>query len=160
MTKTTHIMLGLGSALVCNAFIPTAILGALAPDLDCTWAFKKDSRTGKSVNRRLPPYLRHRGFTHHLLLWSALLLVATFCIPHHLTHELMFGYAIGGLSHLAGDMVNPSGIPYWRTRDRLALKWLKTNSVMEGLFVAVVMAVAYYFTPANVMDLQMMKIGL
>ena len=90
-----------------------ATISGLAPDLDTPKS---------SIGKRLPfishplgMIVGHRGLTHSLL-------AATLCVfgivwgigvqqSQPLYHLLLLPFLIGYLSHLIGDMMNPSGVP-------------------------------------------------
>ncbi len=119
MKKISHITLGLLTGIAFNLPISTSVLGSLAPDLDIKWT--------KSNNSLL---FSHRGITHHILLALFLLLIALI-----IDNKWFTGFTAGYISHLFGDFLTKSGIPYWMHKDRIALKLFATGDKIEFFFV-------------------------
>ena len=121
MKKISHISLGILSAVLFNTPITTSILGSLAPDLDVKWS-------KPNVNRGLLG--SHRGITHHLIV-AFFLLFSLFFIKN-IWYK---GFVIGYISHLFGDLLTMTGIPYRKHKDRISLKLFKTGDLFEYVFL-------------------------
>lgn len=119
MKKNSHILLGMLTALTFNVPLTACVIGSLSPDIDVKWTKNQSSLLSA-----------HRGITHHLI-------VALFLIffSFVLENEWIKGFIYGYLSHLFGDLMTKTGIPYWKHKDRLALKIFKTGSIEEYIFV-------------------------
>jgi inner membrane protein len=111
--------------------LAAATLGSLLPDIDHpnSWAGRKL----KLVSVPLSLLVGHRGVTHSLLaVVAGLALLGTMGVGF-VAAPLVVGY----LSHLAADMVTPSGVPLlWPNRRRFALPLCTTGGVVEILLVA------------------------
>lgn len=69
-------------------------------------------------------FTEHRSFTHSSL--GAVLFTAGFYMTFKWN---CLGFAIGYIAHLVADMLTITGIePAYPRRDRIALKWISTNS--------------------------------
>lgn len=125
MKGTTH----LASGLVLAAMAPTQtlavsaglVVGSLLPDIDT-----KSSLLGRHVPI-LPKLLKHRGFTHSLILPLVLFLFDP-------TRAL----SVGMLAHLLLDAFNPDGIPIlWPCKKRFSIpfvnKVMKSGGFVDGL---------------------------
>lgn len=102
-----------GGILADASLVLAGAVGALLPDLD-----HPKSTAGSMlpfVSVPLSAAFGHRGATHSLLatgLCLALGLAAAQAVPSvHSLPVLALGLAIGWLSHLAADMLNPAGVP-------------------------------------------------
>lgn len=95
MTWISHTTIATALALPFNpAAIPAAVAGSTAPD----WL--------ENIIRPFYP-VEHRKETHYLVLWL-LLLLCSFLID---INNMLFWFALGGLSHIAADSLTISGIP-------------------------------------------------
>jgi hypothetical protein len=73
-------------------------------------------------------FVKHRGWSHNVLLWGALGLIAYFAFPPHRT--LVTAAIMGLASHFLCDCLTMSGTPIWKNRV-LKLKLLVTGAVAE-----------------------------
>lgn len=97
--------------LWCACAFVAGISGGTAPDwLEVAWWSRR---------RRL--WITHRTLTHWGIGWIALLCGAYWLMPRHAYAAAPFGFAVGGLMHLACDTPNPHGVP-WVLR-RFSLNW-------------------------------------
>ena len=110
-----------------------AILGALAPDID-----HPKSTLGqmvKPLSTAISNIFGHRGVTH-----SALAIAGCLWVLHeHAAYQhLLIPFIVGYLTHLAGDLLTPAGLPLlWpiKRRRNFALPVLKTGGFSEQLAV-------------------------
>ncbi len=110
-----------------------AVLGALAPDVD-----HPKSTLGQLVrplSLMVSLVFGHRGITHSTLaIVACLWVLVEYSNYSHLTLPFLVGY----LTHLAGDILTPAGLPLlWpiRRRRNFALPILKTGGFSEQLAV-------------------------
>lgn len=122
-----------GDPLVSGA----VVVGSLLPDID---------HPGSKLGRRVPiishiMYLfGHRGITHSLLFVLILALLGEFVSP------VFYGLAIGSAVHIAGDMLTPSGVPFfWPHKRRYSLLGFRTGGIVDHLIgtLAIVLAVVF-----------------
>lgn len=101
-----------------------AKLGSTAPDwLEIAWWSRK---------KRL--WLPHRSLTHWGVAWAALLYFAATQVSAATPWaSLLFGFAVGGLTHLLADWPNPLGVPWLYRRHSLGL-W---KSGAKDLFIVI-----------------------
>lgn len=122
------------------------ILGARAPDyLEI-----------RVKNRTLIP---HRGITHHLLIWLALLAyfagsISLFPMGDIPTlnkdfSSVLFGFSLGGLLHLLLDIPNPMGVPFARLKDRFTLNLWKSGEFELPLHVMAIVGLILFFLPST-----------
>ncbi len=120
--------IGLGAAIEPLA-IPAAVLGATAPD----WLEWVLSLGGRPV--------KHRTVTHVTIYWIfAVILLLILPKDGFLLH--LFGFAVGGLSHVLADACTVSGVPFfpWSTRRfHLFGGRLRTGQPAEVIFSALVL---------------------
>lgn len=65
----------------------------------------------------------HRTVTHWLLPWLGLVgLSAVWLSDAPLLSALLFGFSVGGLSHVIGDAGTPSGVPVWHPAKRHSMQ--------------------------------------
>ncbi|MGP9768274.1 metal-dependent hydrolase [Halomonas sp. AOP13-D3-9] len=65
----------------------------------------------------------HRTVTHWLLPWLGLAGVSAASLPDApLLAALLFGFSVGGLSHVIGDAGTPSGVPVWHPAKRHSMR--------------------------------------
>ena len=156
MTKTTHIAIGLHTALLGDFFFLPTLLGATLPDCDIAWAYH---RTGRGFKPRpgLPKWLAHRGFTHHFLIYAAIFVIADFM--HPFWRMTLQGFAFGALSHIIADMLTPGGIPIWSFKQKFSLHLFKTRSNGEYFFLAA-LTIALFFVPKQLYHNQFILLEL
>ncbi len=125
-----HIAIGIGiGAAIQPLAIPAAVLGATAPD----WLEWVLSLGGRPV--------KHRTVTHVTIYWIfAVILLLILPKDGFLLH--LFGFAVGGLSHVLADACTVSGVPFfpWSTRRfHLFGGRLRTGQPAEVIFSALVL---------------------
>jgi inner membrane protein len=105
--------------------------GALLPDIDHpkSWV----GRRVRVISHPLAALIGHRGFTHSILAVIACgLLLRWRGLGHAVVDPLVAGY----LSHLAADLLTPSGLQLaWPLRRRVAIPLCKTGSPGELVIV-------------------------
>jgi inner membrane protein len=125
-----------------NVPVVFAMVGAVLPDIDIKWAGMYKGNTLLTS---------HRGITHHVIV-GVIGLLSIFLIPlfFHLPTLIMDfykGLIVGYISHLFADTMTKSGIPYWKHKDRIAVKLFRTKSFGEYVFVfALLVATVFYST--------------
>jgi hypothetical protein len=87
-------------------------------------------------------FLKHRGWSHNVLLWGALSLMAYFAFPPH--RPLVTAAIIGVASHFLCDGLTMSGIPIWKNK-ALTLKLFVTGSVAEYIIAYGTLAAAFCY---------------
>lgn len=127
--------------------VAAACAGAVLPDvLDQRMAGLAPTRRGRQKVFNAV----HRGTTHWFGWWLALC-VAALCVPPHALGELggqaLLGLGFGGLSHVALDMLTPSGVPLtpFSRRHKVSLRLCSTGSIGEYCFLACVAGVSWLF---------------
>lgn len=133
MIGKTHALTGACAALALNATgvgVVLATFGAVLPDIDCA-----TSIVGKHA-KTLATILPHRGPTHSLLF-----LFLSLCINPWL--------ALGVLTHIVLDMINPRGLLlFWpfKTKVKFPLgKAAPTGGKFELILQIVLIAISVYF---------------
>jgi inner membrane protein len=97
MTWLSHTSIATAIALpISPAYIPVIVLGSTAPD----WL--------EYVLNALGINVEHRKETHYLTSWLILIFIALFID----FNNMLFWFAIGGLSHVVEDSLTVSGIPF------------------------------------------------
>ena len=118
MKKISHQIIGLTTAYVLGLPLFPALVSSVLPDIDTKWMHGNKLLTA------------HRGITHHVLLGTAIILIALF-----LQNKIITSFAVGYTSHLFADALTISGIPYWTNKDRISLRLFKTGSAGEAFFL-------------------------
>ncbi len=123
-----------------GVFLLASGIGALIPDIDIKGsAISKAGGLMKAISSLVSRTTKHRGFTHTILfivLFSVLpgvLWVAG--VPHG--ESMTAGAALGMLSHLVLDTLNPTGIMwlYPFTKKKYHVARIKTGSGGETAFL-------------------------
>ena len=136
MKWVTHQAGALAAALWFKAdasLVAGLICGAVLPDL----IEHVVSRGNKSMFQRI-----HRGFLHWFGLY-ALILAAALVLPLQSgERDLAVGAALGAISHLILDGLNPSGVPLlpFSRKPRLGADLVATGSLGEYCLLAVLLA--------------------
>jgi inner membrane protein len=126
--------------LLFNVPVVFAMIGSVLPDIDIKWAGMYKGNTLLTS---------HRGITHHVIV-GAIGMLSIFLIPlfFHVPSLIMDfykGFVVGYISHLFADTMTKSGIPYWKHKDRIAVKLFRTRSFGEYAFVfALLVATVFY----------------
>lgn len=107
--------------------------GSYMPDIDI-----HRSRLGQQ-HKFISKHLTHRGITHTLLfplvLTVVMLMTAAAKIP--VLPDLIFGYTVGWVAHIAADLCNRKGVPlFWPFyKKRVHIATFLTGSWQEGAFI-------------------------
>lgn len=121
-----------------SAATAIAGIGALLPDID-----HPQSAVGRRIQFLSVPLAKvfgHRGVTHSLLAVAGVL----FALLHWSGYGpgIIGPLCVGYLSHLAGDMLTPSGVPLlWPLRRTFSMNMFRTGSPVETLMVSAFTAV-------------------
>lgn len=147
MTWPTH---QVGAALAALALdlpplaIASACLGAVLPDL----ADQKISAlaTGKRMRQKVFNRI-HRGNSHWFGWWIMLfMLPLAFPMPAF-ARDLLAGFALGGLAHVAMDMLTPRGVPllpFGPVRN-VAIPVCSTGKAGEYVFMAILLLLGIFY---------------
>lgn len=116
--------------------IGSAFIGGILPDII------DQSRAKLGKNRQAQQRIfnaTHRGASHWFG-WWLLLLLACAALPQTLLREVAAGFALGGLSHIALDMLTVRGVPLapFTRKGSISLRFCKTGSWKEYIFLAAV----------------------
>lgn len=113
--------------------ILAAPMGSYMPDIDL-----HRSKMG-SRHKWISKMLTHRGITHTLLVPAILLLLQYWLmsIPIVLLPDLIFGFNVGWVVHIAADMFNKKGVPiFWPlTKGHVHIASVLTSSWQETVFI-------------------------
>lgn len=150
MKWITHQATAVAAALALHlpaAGVAAACAGAVLPDmLDQRMAGLAPTRRGR---QRIFNAV-HRGITHWFGWWLGLC-VAAFVLPAAelgpIGRDVLLGLGFGGLSHVALDMLTPSGVPLtpFSRRNRVSLRLCSTGSLGEYCFLACVVGLTWWF---------------
>jgi inner membrane protein len=124
-----------------NVPVVPAMIGSVLPDMDIKWAGMYKGNT---------LFTSHRGITHHVLV-GAIGVFSIFLVPlfFHLPTLIMDfykGFVVGYISHLFADVLTKSGIPYWKHKDRIAVKLFRTKSFGEYAFVSALLVATIFYS--------------
>lgn len=160
MRWLTHQAGGALAGLLLQFSLPAIFLGICAsilPDV----IDQKRAALGKTAKQRQKIFnATHRGATHWFGGWLGLFL-ACGLITAPLLRELLAAVALGGLSHIALDMLTPRGVPILpiSRKASVSLRLCSTGSwqeylVMTGLVIAcLILIAARYDLPAQLQTL-------
>ena len=150
MMAHSHVLFGLscwwGYCLATGQDASTATtalagLGALLPDID-----HPQSAVGRRLSFISEPVAKvfgHRGITHSIL--AVAIIVFTLRQWSDYEEGVIVPLCIGYLSHLAGDMLTPSGVPLlWPVRRTFSLNVFRTGSPIETILVSTATVVMLY----------------
>ena len=87
-------------------------------------------------------FLKHRGWSHNILLWGALSLLAYLAFPSH--RPLVTAAIIGVISHFLCDCLTMSGIPVWKNKTA-KLGIFQTGSAAEYIVACGALAAAFCY---------------
>ena len=120
--------------------LATAALGSYLPDIDI-----HQSALGRKY-RIISKMLKHRGFTHTLVMPLCFLLlmyvVAHYMFPFSMLvigiNSLLFGLMFGWILHIFADMFNKKGVPllFPITNSRIYVATVKTRHRSEYVWLA------------------------
>ena len=142
-------------ALAYSPGVAAACVGAVMPDvLDQRMAGLAPTRRGRQKIFNAV----HRGTTHWFGWWLILCAVA-FAAPGAqmgpMGRDVLLGLGFGGLSHVALDMLTPSGVPLtpFSRSNKFSLKLCSTGSLGEYCFLLCVVGLAWWFYGADLLKL-------
>lgn len=169
MTGKTHILggalagelaalaVGNTSPTVAAVLIGGSIAGSLLPDIDhVNSKVSRSSIVAQATSYAVSGVTRHRGFIHTpvFILSSVVLLsgASVFGLPHGWL--LTLALALGMLSHLILDTLNPTGIMWlWPLKKkRWHLLSIKTNSPIEWLVMLALAVIVLCLTATYLPD--------
>lgn len=143
MTGNAHRLFGLAFGASAGAII-TPFYGVM-PGLAVTAMSLPGSTAPDWLEIRIGPatLIPHRTVTHWLLPWLGLVVIsAAWVTDAPLVAALLFGFSVGGLSHVIGDAGTPSGVPVWHPAKRHSMKlWDGGTSEFWPVLLAWVIAV-------------------
>lgn len=144
MRGTGHNVTGFAAGLIAAPMVASdpieyaltglaAWLGGTAPD----WLEMPYSKNGGRLS-----LIPHRRITHWVIPWALLFFGSASSLGEHPAALALFGFAIGGLTHLAMDIPNPAGIPLIHPWKRTSLQLWKSGQY-EGLLMALFLVAAW-----------------
>ncbi|WP_432719962.1 metal-dependent hydrolase [Jeongeupia wiesaeckerbachi] len=150
MLAKTHVVAGVFCMALAGhylGYVPSgtelivAGAAALLPDID-----HPKSTLGRwlpGISGAIAKLFGHRGITHSLL---AILALAYGLLQAQLADQAWVrAICIGALSHLAGDLLTPRGVPLlWPWRHRFSLPLLVTGSVVEKALLLAMVGGTFY----------------
>jgi membrane-bound metal-dependent hydrolase YbcI (DUF457 family) len=111
MERTGHVLAGIGGAVAVGAVLwgQSPLSAITAAGMVVPGSTAPDWLEGSGGGRA--PIIKHRTITHWPIVY--LLMMAAFFLSTlpSLVQFAAFGFCIGALIHLSGDMMTPSGIP-------------------------------------------------
>jgi membrane-bound metal-dependent hydrolase YbcI (DUF457 family) len=122
------LQLNFNNIIPISLLLGVTIIGALLPDIDLKFKHFYNDPKG---NKR---YLYHRQITHSLFLWVGLFIYAAYNYNVYL-----FYFALGGISHLFGDMITGS-VPiflwgkYYNSFTRIGVDRIYSNPRLYSKF--------------------------
>lgn len=147
MKWITHQVGGVLAASILIPGIPGiagALAGAIAPD----WLDRLGCALGRTPRQRQKIFNNiHRGTTHWPVWWVALF-CATLALPlDPVPLALASGFALGGITHVALDMLTPQGVPIrpFSRRGKVAAPLCTTGKWGEYVFLAALIAWGCWF---------------
>lgn len=144
MMASSHLVVGAAAWLFASsklglAFDPVALgvaaVGALAPDIDHPRSAL--GRLLRPVSTVVSFVFGHRGVTHSAL---AVLACAWLLTAYGAQNSLLLPFLVGYVSHLAGDLLTPAGLPLlWPLKRRRTFSFpvMKTGGFSEQVVATV-----------------------
>lgn len=153
MKWITHQVGAFGAGMLLQlplAGLAACVVGGILPDVF------DQKLAGLFRNRQKAFNNIHRGFTHWPGLWLGLLVAVCVVLPagpSGLVRAVLFGAAVGGLSHVVLDMMTPQGIPLlpFSRRNRFSLHLCRTGSLGEYAFCAAMIAAMVLFMRGDIL---------
>jgi len=141
MMARSHVVVGAGAWIAAaplmnlppfNAVgLGLAVLGALAPDVDCPQSWV--GRRTRPISTLLAAVLDHRGVTHSALAMIGLVALA---LQAGVWRSAAWAFVVGYLSHLAADLLTPRGLRLaWPLRRTWSVPLCRTGSPAEPVIV-------------------------
>jgi len=154
MKWVTHQVGAFGAGMLLQlplAGLAACVVGGILPDVF------DQKLAGLFRNRQKAFNNIHRGFTHWPGLWLGLLVAVCVFLPagpFGLVRAVLFGAAVGGLSHVVLDMMTPQGIPLlpFSRRNRFSLHLCRTGSLGEYAFCAAMIAAMVLFMRGDILN--------
>lgn len=135
----TAIALQLPAAGIC-----AALAGSILPDI----LDQKLSGLGRTRKQRQKIFNQvHRGASHWFGWWLGLLLAPLVWLSPGLAPDIAAGLAIGGLSHVALDMLTTMGVPIlpFCRRHKVSLHLCSTGKAGEYVFLSVMVCAGIFY---------------
>lgn len=129
--------------------IAAVALGAIVPDMI------DHKIAGRGPNRQKIFNKIHRGVSHWFGWYVALLLCGMLLHLAPRESDIVLGLAFGALSHIALDMLTPSGVPLMppfpflagpKGKGRISLNMCSTGSIQEYIFLVATVGLLWLFT--------------
>lgn len=164
MTGKTHIVAGFLSGELLSVYlgfpivtvpagliVGASMIGSLVPDIDhAKSTISTSNAVTKSVSRAVTSVSKHRGFVHTpvFVFLVVALLSLTSLLGRPLGWQMALGFAVGMISHLLLDSLNPTGIMWlWPILvEPVHFAAIRTSSKLERLFRAVLVIVSVVIT--------------
>jgi len=106
-------------------------VSALLPDIDLPAS--KVGGDHRAVSKTINFIFGHRTITHSLLGLGIFMALFNLFIPQKYLQMIAVGY----ISHLVTDMLNPAGIPiFWPIGKRFSIPLIRTGGVLEHVLLA------------------------
>ena len=116
-----------------NNLILTASIcaaSALLPDIDLPAS--KVGGNHKAVSKTINFIFGHRTITHSLMGFGLFVALFSLLVPQKYLEMIAIGY----ISHLATDMLNPAGIPlFWPVKKRFGIPLIKAGGILEHVLL-------------------------
>jgi len=111
---------------------------ALLPDIDLP-SSKLGSSCG-ALSSFTNLIFGHRTITHSLLGLGSFMMLFGLFLPHNYLNLIAVGY----ISHLVADMLNPAGIPiFWPITKRFSIPFVRTGGILEYLLIGVIIVFVF-----------------
>lgn len=116
-----------------GGFFIAAGIGALLPDIDTKHSTVSNEHRVTSFFTRL--FFTHRGFTHSLLACGILYVLGMILTGFFPVLPVVNGLALGVLSHILLDMLNPMGVClFFPWKKKISVGKIRTGGLFEKLF--------------------------
>jgi membrane-bound metal-dependent hydrolase YbcI (DUF457 family) len=116
------------------------LLGSTAPDAS------EYNVLASTKDGHKPRWVAHRTYTHYWLFWllAALLSYQLWMSESSLVWMLLFAFSVGGLLHIAQDLLTPMGVPLLLPRSKRISVPFVTGELSEGVFLITLSWLSYF----------------